>query len=211
MIPPLDFIPAAEETGLIVPIGRLVLHEACRRMRQWHDLPRPDDGPLSISVNLSGKQFLQADLISQIGRVLRQTGLDASCLKLEITESAIMEKADLAEQTVKQLQALGVRLHIDDFGTGYSSLSYLHRFPVEMLKIDRSFVCRMNARGENSEIAQTIIQLAHNLGIRVVAEGIETAEQLEQLKKMGCEYGQGYFLSKPVDGRQVQALLTAYH
>ncbi|MBA3439965.1 MAG: EAL domain-containing protein [Pyrinomonadaceae bacterium] len=203
---PDEFIPIAEDTGLIMPIGRWVLYEACRQMREWQDQFHHDLS-LAINVNLSGKQFSQSDLIQQIDDVLQQTGLDPNCLKLEITESAIMEKAESSIVMLKQLRDLGVKLYIDDFGTGFSSLSYLHRFPVDMLKIDRSFVSLMNKGNENSEIVRTIVKLAHNLEMEVMAEGVETAEQLEELRALGCEYAQGYFFSEPVDSEKAKTLI----
>ena len=197
LVPPNDFIPTAEETGLILPIGNWVLYEACRRLRQWRHGWRGDP-PLTINVNLSAKQFSQVELVQQIESVLERTGLDAHNLKLEITETAVMEKAEVATAMLGQLKGLGVKLHIDDFGTGFSSLSYLHRFPVDELKIDRQFISRMTADDESSEIVTTIVQLAHNLGMEVTAEGVETVEQLAQLRALFCEYGQGYYFSRPV-------------
>ena len=207
LVPPDEFIPVAEETGLIVLIGRWVLHEACRKAREWQD-SLSHNMPLSINVNLSGKEFSQSSLIEQISGVLEETGLPAGCLKLEITESAVMDKSIAASQMLAQLKGLGVELHIDDFGTGYSSLASLHNFPVDVLKIDRLFVNRMGPGIENSEIVGTIIQLAHNLGMKVTAEGVETAAQSKQLHALGCEYGQGYYFSKPVDGATAQSLLA---
>ena len=206
LIPPGNFITLAEETGLIIPLGAWVFEEACRQMREWH-LKFSNHQPLMISVNLSGKQFSQADLIDQIKQVLAETKLDARYLKLEITESVVMDDVEKAILMLKELQALNVQLGMDDFGTGYSSLSHLHRFPTDILKIDRSFVNRMGDSTENVEIVRTIIALAHNLGMEVIAEGIETAEQLAQLRALECEYGQGYFFSKPVDSKTAEALI----
>ncbi|HZH89538.1 MAG TPA: EAL domain-containing protein [Pyrinomonadaceae bacterium] len=197
LISPMDFIPVAEDTGQILPIGQWALQEACRQMRRWQRR-FPSDPPLFISVNLSGKQFTQADLIGQVKEILDETKLDPRSLKLEITESVVMENIDTATEMLKQLRALGVQLSIDDFGTGYSSLSYLHRFPIDTLKVDRSFVMRMVDNNENIEIVRTILMLAQNLGMDVVAEGVETKEQLALLRKLGCENGQGYFFSRPV-------------
>ena len=205
---PNDFIPTAEETGLILPIGNWVLYEACGQLYQWQH-GRRGDQPLTISVNLSAKQFSQVDLVQQIGSVLERTGLDAPSLKLEITESAVMQKAEVAAAMLGQLKELGVKLHIDDFGTGYSSLSYLHRFPVDVLKIDRSFISRMGADDDSSEIVTTIIYLAHNLGMEVTAEGVETVEQLAQLRSLSCEYGQGYYFSKPVVAESARLMIAA--
>ncbi|HSO74428.1 MAG TPA: EAL domain-containing protein [Blastocatellia bacterium] len=205
IISPLTFIPLAEETGLIIAIGQWVLREACRQVRVWQD-QFPSDPPLSISVNLSGKQFLQADLIERIEEILAETELQASSLEMEITESAIIENIDSATLMLRQLKTLGIRVSLDDFGTGYSSLSYLHRFPIDTIKIDRSFVSRMNSP-KNSEIVRTIVTLAGNLGLRVIAEGVETREQIIQLTGLNCDLVQGYLLSKPIDGEAMRALI----
>ena len=203
---PAEFIVVAEETGMIIPIGLWVMHEACRQMRVWQQ-QSSTASRLSINVNLSCKQVSQADLVERVDLVLRETGLEAHSLKLEITESGIMENADSAAVVFSQLKDLGVKLHIDDFGTGYSSLSYLHSFPVDTLKIDRSFIGRMRVEVKNLEIVRTIIQLAHNLHMEVTAEGVETVEQLDQLKRLECEYGQGYFFSKPMNAQSAGALI----
>jgi diguanylate cyclase (GGDEF)-like protein/PAS domain S-box-containing protein len=197
-ISPIDFIPVAEETGMIIQIGEWVLREACRQIQRWQ-VVFPSDPPLFISVNLSGKQFTQVDLIHEVAYILSETRIDPRSLKLEITESMVMENIEAATEMLKELRALGVQLSIDDFGTGYSSLSYLHRFPIDTLKIDRSFVTQMAENNENAEIVRTIVMLAQNLGMDVVAEGVETNEQLALLRKLGCENGQGYFFSKPLD------------
>jgi diguanylate cyclase (GGDEF)-like protein len=206
LVTPTEFIPLAEETGLIMPIGLWVLEEACRQMHVWQQHSSANR-LLSISVNLSGRQLAQPDLIEQIQEILQRIGLDPRCLKLEITESVVMENAEATISKLRQLRALGVELSIDDFGTGYSSLSYLHRFPVTTLKIDQSFVSKMHLSTENVEIARTITTLAHNLGMDVVAEGIETEEQVEQLTALRCEYGQGYLFSKPLSGEHIDVLL----
>lgn len=203
---PDEFISVAEETGVIIPIGYWVLGEACRQTRAWQ-LQFPENS-LTISVNFSSKQFLQPDLIEQISQILQETGLDARSLKLEITESVIMENLESATAMLLQLRNLGVELHLDDFGTGYSSLNYLHRFPVNVLKVDRSFISRMGVIGEKAEIVRTIITLAHNLGINVTAEGLETAEQLAQLRALQCTHGQGYFFFKPADNEAAGALIA---
>ncbi|HLL74020.1 MAG TPA: EAL domain-containing protein [Pyrinomonadaceae bacterium] len=197
LISPMDFIPVAEETGQIVAIGQWALTEACRQMSRWQRR-FPSDPPLFISVNLSSRQFSQPDLIEQVRRILEETRLDPRCLKLEITESVVMESIDSATALLRHLRELGVQLAIDDFGTGYSSLSYLHRFPIDTLKVDRSFVMRMVDNNENIEIVRTILMLAQNLGMDVVAEGVETKDQLALLRKLGCENGQGYYFSRPV-------------
>jgi diguanylate cyclase (GGDEF)-like protein len=206
LVSPADFIPVAEETGLIVPIGQWVLNEACAHVRQWQ-LDSPSHRALSLSVNLSARQVAQPDLLGQIKEALAACKLNPHCLKLEITESVVMENAEAAVLMFKQLRSLGVQLSIDDFGTGYSSLSYLHRFPLNYLKIDRSFVMRLTTDNDNA-IVRTISTLARNLGMEVIAEGIETEEQYQQLKMLGCEYGQGYLFSRPVDNEAVQHLLA---
>ena len=206
LISPDLFIPVAEETGLIVPIGQWVLYEACRQMSAW--LAQFSTSlPLTISVNLSVKQFRQPNLIEQIVQILHRTKLDARSLKLEITESVLIENAEVVTPVLLHLKAMGVLLCLDDFGTGYSSLSYLHRFPIDVLKIDRSFVSHMSFGDENSKIVQAIITLAQALGINVVAEGIETIEQQAQLSRLQCQYGQGYLFSKPLDGKAAGALI----
>jgi diguanylate cyclase (GGDEF)-like protein len=206
VVSPLDFIPVAEETGLIVSIGQWVLEEACRKVREWQ-LCSPPHRALSLSVNLSARQVAQPDLLDRIKAALEKSRLDPHHLKLEITESVVMDNAEAAALMFKQLRALGVQLSIDDFGTGYSSLSYLHRFPLNYLKIDRSFVMRMTTDNDNA-IVKTISTLAQNLGMQVIAEGIETAEQYEQLKSLGCEYGQGFLFSPPLDTDGVLRLLS---
>jgi diguanylate cyclase (GGDEF)-like protein/PAS domain S-box-containing protein len=213
LVHPGGFIKLAEDTGLIVPIDQWMLTAACRQIQIWEERygaryrelqaaqgdPDSCPLPLSVSVNLSGKQFSQADMVDQIKCILQQTGVDPRCLKLEITEGVLMESAETAAEMLLQLKQLGLRLSIDDFGTGYSSLSYLHRFPLDTLKVDRSFVSRMGTQGENSEIVHTIIALAHNLKMDVVAEGVETREQLSRLRStLMCDYGQGYLFAKPL-------------
>ena len=207
LISPAEFIPVAEETGLIIPIGQWVLRESCYQLRQWQQQFRSHP-PLTISVNLSGKQFSQPDLVEQIDQTLKETGLSPGSLKLEITESGIMQNADSAAALLEQLKVLKIQLCIDDFGTGYSSLSRLHQFPINTLKIDRSFVSEMTDNGENAEIVQAIITLAHNLGMDVIAEGIETAEQLAQLRMLQCEHGQGYFFSRPLNSKTAEMLMA---
>ena len=194
---PAEFIAAAEETDLIIAMGEWVLSKACHQAQQWQrQFPR--DEQLFISVNLSGKQFTQRDLVEVVERALRESGLQPRCLKLEITETILMENAELAISMLKRLRTLGVQLGIDDFGTGYSSLSYLHRLPVNTLKVDRSFVGRMDEAAEYREIVRTIVSLAHTLGLDVVGEGVETAAQWSQLSALNCEYSQGYFFAKPL-------------
>jgi diguanylate cyclase (GGDEF)-like protein/PAS domain S-box-containing protein len=208
LVSPVEFIPVAEETGLIIPIGAWILKEACHQIRTWQQ-QFPADPPLMISINLSGKQFVQPDLVDSIRALLQTTGLAPRNVKLEITESVLMDDAASATTILGQLRTLGTRLGLDDFGTGYSSLSYLHHFPFDTLKIDRSFVSRIGAEGENAEIVKTIVTLAHSLNLEVIAEGIETVEQLDHLRGLGCEYGQGHFFSKPIDRNTTATLLTA--
>jgi diguanylate cyclase (GGDEF)-like protein/PAS domain S-box-containing protein len=204
---PGDFISLAEERGLIGAIGRGVLREACRQVQEWR-VRYPELPPLFVSVNLSGKQFTEPDLLEQIQRALEDTGLPSSYLKLEITESVVMGNAAHAIEILTRLRAMGVRLSIDDFGTGYSSLSYLHRFPLDTLKIDRSFVNNITEITESQEIVKIIMLLAHNLGMSVIAEGIETSVQLTQLRALGCEYGQGYYFAKPLEARLIEPMLV---
>lgn len=204
---PSDFIPLAEDTGLIVPIGLWILRKACQQLCQWQ-WQSPANRNLFMSVNLSSKQVSQPDLVAQIRDVLAETNVDAKHLKLELTESAVMQNADMAARLLKRLKALGVHLSIDDFGTGYSSLGYLHKFPVNTLKIDRSFIGRIGEDAENIEIVRTIVSLAENMGMDVVAEGVETLSQLTQLRKLNCQYGQGYLFSRPVDPDSVSAWIT---
>lgn len=199
MIPPNEFIPVAEETGLILQIGQWVLRESCRQMWEWQE-KYPSAKSLVMNVNLSARQLEKKDLVEEVSRILDESGLAPNCLKLEITESVIMGNAEQAIETVTRLRQMGVRLSIDDFGTGYSSLSYLHRFPIDTLKVDRSFVSRIGNEDEHSEIIKTIITLAYNLGMDVVAEGVENNEQLSFLRDINCSYGQGYFYSRPVNG-----------
>ncbi len=198
IIPPHEFIPVAEDNGLIIPLGQWILNESCRQLREWQ-ISYPAASRLTISVNLSFKQFLKLDLAEQVAATLEATGLGAQFLKLEITESHLMENSEKAVSIMNRLRSLGVELSLDDFGTGYSSLSYLHRLPVSYLKVDRSFISQMIESAENSEIVSTIVKLAQNLKMKIIAEGIETEEQLVQLQILGCEYGQGYLFAKPMD------------
>lgn len=210
MISPAKFVPIAEETGLIIPLGQWVLREACRQLKRWQN-EFASEPPLTISVNLSSRQFSQPSLINQIRQILTDTGVDAHCIKLEITESAIMENTESAMDMLLQLKAMGIQLSVDDFGTGYSSLGYLYRFPMDVLKIDRSFVSRVDIDGEKLELVRTIITLAWNLGMDVVAEGVETTKQLAQLKALKCEYAQGYLFSKPLPRFEAAKLIPQSH
>lgn len=212
LVPPGDFISVAEETGAIVPLGYWVIQEACRQMQAW--LSQFPEKSLTLSVNISSKQFSQPDLIEQISQTLQTTGLAADKFKLEITESVIMENAESATAMLLHLRDLGIELQLDDFGTGYSSLSYLHRFPVDGLKIDRSFISQGDPKHSCGSqiltpIVGTILTLAENMNIDVTAEGVETANQLAQLKSLACKYAQGYFFARPLDQAATAALLAA--
>jgi EAL domain-containing protein (putative c-di-GMP-specific phosphodiesterase class I) len=207
IISPADFVPLAEETGLIAPLGLSLLRQSCAQLAQWDKLHSSRVQPLTLSVNVSVKQFRQPDLVEQIRRILINTGIAPERLRLEITESALMEDAANAVETLRQMKAIGVQLSMDDFGTGYSSLSYLHRFPIDILKIDRSFVSRMSTDRESRGIVKTIITLAHELGKNVVAEGVETEDHRRMLEKLSCHLGQGYLFSKPLDADATLELL----
>ncbi len=210
LVSPAEFIPVAEETGLIVPLGQWVLQAACHQLQKWQLHPL-GELPLTLSVNLSGKQFTQADLGEQIQQILQQTDLDASSLRLEITESAFMTADSTATSTLLKLKNLGIRLSIDDFGTGYSSLSRLHCLPINTLKIDRSFVNQIDieTNSSNRMIVQAIVTLAHSLDLDVIAEGVETAAQLTYLKALKCEYAQGYFFARPLEPTAAETLMVS--
>ena len=208
LVPPLDFIPIAEETGLIHPIGRWILRDACLQMATWNRALQPADR-LSMSVNLSGHQLAEPDLVAAVVQILEDTGLDPEQLKLEITESALMADTETATERLSQLRAIGVGLSIDDFGTGYSSLSYLHRLPLTVLKIDKTFVWSMGSSARERQICRGIVSLAHDIGLSVIAEGIETPEQRQQLSELHCEYGQGYLFAKPLPVEAATELLRS--
>jgi diguanylate cyclase (GGDEF)-like protein/PAS domain S-box-containing protein len=205
-ISPQDFIPVAERTGLVVPLGRWVLQEACRQVKAWQTQPGTREG-LWVSVNFSCLQFKQPALAKQVSEILRDAQIEPRSLMLELTESAVMENPEAVSSLLMQLRVLGVKIALDDFGTGYSSLSYLRQFPVDFLKIDHSFVRRMETSKDLAEITRTIGSLAHQLGLRVIAEGIENEDQLTLIRSLNCEYGQGYLFSKPVDSGDAEALL----
>lgn len=207
LLGPGEFIAVAEDTGMIRQIGRLVLIESCRQMAAWQR-QFGAAAPRVICVNVSGAQLADAGLADEIEAILRDTGLDACRLKLEITESAYIGDVRAAQATLKRLQAIGIEWSIDDFGTGYSSLSYLHQLQADTLKVDRSFISRMGLEGKGSEMVSAIVALAQNLGMDVVAEGVETAEQLMQLDAMGCEYVQGFHFSRPVEVAAADGLIA---
>jgi diguanylate cyclase len=205
LVSPGDFIPLAEETGLVIDLDRWVLKTACAQLRDWS----ADHPELSLSVNLSGHQFSRPDLAPFVAEVLAEFELAPERLKLELTEGLLMDTSAAVRETLTALRLLGLRLHIDDFGTGYSSLSYLQRFDADALKVDRSFVLRMLENEDSAELVRTVVSMAHNMGMQVVAEGVETQEQYRHLQWLGCEYVQGYLFSKPVPARQAEAFLQS--
>jgi len=207
LLGPVEFIPVAEETGLIRELGWWNLREACQQISEWRAslIAHPH---LTISVNLSAKQFLQPNLVEDIRKLLVELALPPEALKLEITESTVMADPSAAVEMLQQIKSLGIHLAIDDFGTGYSSLSYLHRFPLDTLKIDRSFISGMGDEGDGMEIARTILPMANNLRLDVVAEGVETVQQFALLKKLHCKYGQGFYFSMPLSAEGTAALLA---
>jgi diguanylate cyclase (GGDEF)-like protein/PAS domain S-box-containing protein len=208
IVNPADFIPAAEDTGMLLDIGRMVLTEACRQMAAWRKR-FGNEAPRVMCVNVSCRQFAQTDLIADIERILSETGLDSSALHLEITESAFIGDVRSAHTTLNRLQSLGIEWSIDDFGTGYSSLSYLHRLQAGTVKIDRSFVSRLNHEKRGAEMVSAIVGLAHNFGMDVVAEGVETAEQLACVRQLGSDYAQGFYFSKPIEAAAAEPLIAA--
>jgi len=207
LIYPAEFIAIAEETGLILPIGRWVLSEACSHTNQWQQMFGRDD--LTVSVNISGRQLMQPGFVSDVERVLRETSLPPDTLCLEITETVLMENSQSAPEAIRHLRGLGVKIHIDDFGTGYSSLSYLHRFAIDTLKIDRSFISHVATGEESVEIIRTITALAGNLKVPVIAEGVETEVQRRKLQALGCQAAQGNFFSLPADATAVRTMIAS--
>ncbi|MHC5003142.1 MAG: putative bifunctional diguanylate cyclase/phosphodiesterase, partial [Planctomycetota bacterium] len=208
LVGPAEFIPVAEERGLIVPIGTWVLEQACRQMRTWLDKV-PDDTPLTMSVNLSRRQIAEPGLVEDVQRILEMTQLDGSRLNLEVTESGIMEnEADIA-QVLSELRDLGVHLHMDDFGTGYSSLSCLHNYPLEVLKVDRAFLDTMGGNRDYAAVIHAIMSLAHNLNMKVTAEGVETPDQVALLLSLECDYAQGHYYARPMSTSAAEMLLTS--
>jgi PAS domain S-box-containing protein len=207
IVMPGAFIEVADEIGVTLSINRQLMREACEQLRRWNALFQSET-PLMVSANITAKQFAQPDLAQQIGEILKQTGVDPRCVDLEITENVAMADAERSAVVLSELKALGVRLSIDDFGTGYSSLCRLQRFPVDVLKIDRAFISGMEQDHDTQEIVRIILLLAHSLGMKVVAEGIERTEHVAMLKDLGCEFGQGYLFSKPADAAAMEKLLT---
>ncbi len=208
LIYPMEFIPLAEENGLIGPIGEWILHEACIGLKLLQER-YPSHPELTMSINISSKQFVQKDLIDKLADFIKEAGIDPKCLALEITESMIMENVDAAVETMSHMREMGIRIHIDDFGTGYSSLSYLHRFPVNALKIDRSFIKKLTADGSNKEIVLSIISLAKSLNFDVIAEGVEMEHQLSKIKEMHCGFGQGFLFARPMGMRDINRWLKS--
>jgi EAL domain-containing protein (putative c-di-GMP-specific phosphodiesterase class I) len=204
---PAAFIQLAEETGLIAGIGEWVLWQACRQVQAWQELLPPDMDTLPVNVNLSAKQFGDPRLIDMVATALAVTGLPSRALRIEITESVIMDHAESSVRLLDRLKALGVQIQVDDFGTGYSSLGYLHKFPIDALKVDASFVSRLEADPENREIVRTIVALAKNLRMSVVAEGVESTGQMAFLRTLGCEAMQGFLFAGPLDPADVERLL----
>ncbi|WP_204101835.1 MULTISPECIES: GGDEF domain-containing response regulator [Spirulina sp. CCY15215] len=207
LIYPDDFIPVAEEMGLILPLGDWILKESCQQLKKWHNLDLGEQ-PFSISVNMSARQFSQANPLEKIEKILQEVHLENHYLKLEITESVLIDHPESIVILLEKIKARKISISLDDFGTGYSSLSYLHRFPIDTLKIDRSFIHRLEENGKNLDIVKAIISLAHNLGMEIIAEGIETISQLDLLRSLGCGYGQGYFFARPLNSTQAEKLLT---
>jgi len=208
LVPPIEFIPIAEETGLIIPLGFWVMEKAVDQLKQWHD-QFPQERPLIMSINLSVRQFSVPDLDSRLHSIVRSKGIDPKYIKLEITETVFLERKESVVNLLNRLQTLGFGLSLDDFGTGYSSLSNLHQFPIEWIKIDRSFTCRMEQPGPEREIVRSIVQLATNLGMGVTAEGVETEAQMKMLSEMNCCHVQGYYLSRPLGAADATALLAS--
>jgi EAL domain-containing protein (putative c-di-GMP-specific phosphodiesterase class I) len=204
LISPAEFIPVAEEIGLIIPLGAWVLSTACRQNRQWQRAGLP---PMRVAVNLSAVQFRQNNLVESISGALEEAGLDPCYLELEVTESIVMENAEEAALVLEKLHAKGIHISVDDFGTGYSSLSYLKRFCLDTLKIDRSFVRDISSDSGDAAIVRSVIALAHSLRLRVIAEGVETEEQLSFLEALGCDEYQGYYRSRPLPPAEFEQLL----
>jgi EAL domain-containing protein (putative c-di-GMP-specific phosphodiesterase class I) len=208
IVMPGEFIGVADEAGLILAINSQLLEEACRQIRAWQVM-FPSNPPLALGVNITPRQFAQPDLAAQIAQILEKTGMEPSSLDLEITETVAMADAERSAIVLAELKALGVRLNIDDFGTGFSSLSRLQAFPVDTLKIDRAFISSMDHDLETHEIVRIIVMLAHNLGMKVVAEGVEKQQHVELLRHIGCELAQGYLFSKPEDAKTIERILAS--
>ena len=207
MVCPMDFIPHVEETGLIVKLDKWVLEQACQQLTMWHQ-ESPSEPRLTISVNVSKRQVAERTLVDDIRRIMASTGVDGQCLRFEITESVIMANVDLIADVLNEIKAMGIQIHMDDFGTGYASLSCLHRYPIDVVKLDREFVNTMNGKDGYSGVVQSVINLTHNLNMEVIVEGVETAQQLTELKDLGSDYAQGYYFSKPLDATEASQLIS---
>ena len=207
LVPPTEFIPLAEASGLIRPLGAWVLREACRQAATWQRVNNQRDKPLALSINLSGRQLQVPEVVDDVAAALRDSGLPPDALVLEMTESVLLDDSETVLAILRQLKALGARLAIDDLGTGYSSLSYLHRFPVDILKIDRSFVERLNHASDNAELAWTVVRLGQSLQLVTVAEGVEDSAQFLALRRMGCDIGQGYYFGRPMESADMDRLV----
>jgi EAL domain-containing protein (putative c-di-GMP-specific phosphodiesterase class I) len=207
LVQPTEFIPLAEASGLIRPLGAWVLREACRQAAEWQRSSPPREKPLTLNINLSGRQLQFPEVVDDVARALEESGLPPSSLVLEMTESVLMDDNEDVLTILRRIKALGARLAIDDFGTGYSSLSYLHRFPVDMLKIDRSFVERLSHASDNAELARTIVRLGQSLQLVTVAEGVEDSAQFLALRRMGCDVGQGFYFGRPMESGEISRLL----
>ena len=208
LLDPEEFVPIAEESGLVVPMGEQILREACLRAKGWQqDHPRMP--PLVVSVNLSARQLARPDLAEKVEEVLEETGVEGGCLALDVTETAYMETPEANACTLDRLRWKGVKVSVDDFGTGYSSLSYLKRLPADVVKVDKSFVRGLGVEAEDTAIVGMIVDLAHTLGMEVVAEGVETGEQAALLTDMGCDFAQGFFFARPLPPQDIPALLSS--
>jgi EAL domain-containing protein (putative c-di-GMP-specific phosphodiesterase class I) len=207
LVPPTEFIPLAEASGLIRPLGAWVLREACRQAAEWQRTSPARDKPLALNINLSGRQLQFPQVVDDVAQALEESGLPPDSLVLEMTESVLMDDNENVLDILRRIKGLGARLAIDDFGTGYSSLSYLHRFPVDMLKIDRSFVERLSHASDNAELARTIVRLGQSLQLVTVAEGVEDSAQFLALRRMGCDIGQGYYFGRPMESEEIGHLL----
>jgi EAL domain-containing protein (putative c-di-GMP-specific phosphodiesterase class I) len=203
---PDQFIPVSEETGLIVPLGQIVLEDACRQAALWN--PRGAERSVSLNINVSRRQLLETDFARALREVIQAAGARPGLLNLEITETAVIDNVEMATERLTQLKQIGLGLQLDDFGTGYSSLSCLHRFPLDIVKIDRSFTATLSQNQDYAAIIRAIVSLAHTLKMRVTVEGVETADQLRQIRELGCDYAQGFFLARPLTAKAATELLS---
>jgi EAL domain-containing protein (putative c-di-GMP-specific phosphodiesterase class I) len=209
LLGPDAFIGVAEETGLIAPIGEWVLGEACRQLAAWRSEYGGAGSNVSVTVNFSSRQLAKADVVERIAEILTREGIEPACFKLEITESFIVENPEVAAQVLERVRALGCRICLDDFGTGYSSLSYLLRLPIDVLKVDRSFLVDLGRGARNADIVWAVVALAERLGMQVVAEGVERESQVVHLRELGCEYGQGHYFARPMEADEAGRLFAS--